>query len=463
MLVRRTILRSASLIGFAVLMALGPLPVLAQPAPVEATQEEAEADAKKRDLDQNKKQVFEEENHSIYIDVCGTETSTEAQEPTPAENGKGGSTGPIGGGSECGEGGYANGARGSEANKKQIWNFLKSKGLSDTAAAGIMGNMDQESAYMPDAVNWIDCHGIVQWCYDRKDKMLARAAKEGADWRCLDFQLNYMWYELTETSESQVMEPLKAASTAGEAAMVFARLYERPGENEYAGRDTKAEAAYREFTGKESVPVPESESAEMVGDSNSSTQCYSAEDAKDKEDSGDAPGSGPIPAAECGPLVDTIKQQVAAGTIELANGDDNLNKDLEKCTTGPIECNNGVSPEILRTLSSTAANSGGGPVKMWSFNTGHDCDGGDHPNGRAVDIVCTGNGTPGNTEECNKQYRYLYDNAQELGINDLIWNDPPPGYQCLDNGVPVDCDQVFGPGDHTDHIHVSTKANTRSA
>uniref|UniRef100_UPI0022E3D1E5 phage tail tip lysozyme n=1 Tax=Enterococcus faecalis TaxID=1351 RepID=UPI0022E3D1E5 len=46
-----------------------------------------------------------------------------------------------------------------------VWQFLKSKGYSEQAAAGILGNMDQESGIMPD----IDeggggpGYGLVQW------------------------------------------------------------------------------------------------------------------------------------------------------------------------------------------------------------------------------------------------------------------------------------------------------------
>lgn len=169
-------------------------------------------------------------------------------------------TSPTGAG--CGEQGYANGTRNSQKNKEQIWSFLKSKGLSDEAAAGIMGNMDKESAFMPDAVNSIGCSGLVQWCYDRNDAMRAKAEAEGKDWRCLDYQLEYMWYEMTETSESQVMEPLKGATSPGEAANIFHDIYERSNTatGEHLGRDTRAENIYKEFTGKDPVPLPDSKS-----------------------------------------------------------------------------------------------------------------------------------------------------------------------------------------------------------
>lgn len=176
----------------------------------------------------------------------------------------------IGSGLGCGDRGYAGGARDSQKNKDQIWSFLKNKGLSDEAAAGIMGNMSKESAFMPDAVNSIGCKGVVQWCYGRADALVTRAEAEGRDWRCLDVQLDYMWYEMTETSESQVMEPLKSASSPGEAANIFHDLYERSNTatGEHLGRDTRAEDTYREFTGKEPSPDPAKSSSSKSGGSN---------------------------------------------------------------------------------------------------------------------------------------------------------------------------------------------------
>lgn len=156
---------------------------------------------------------------------------------------------------DCGDQGYDEGNRtASEKNKNQIWTFLKGKGMSDEAAAGIMGNMDKETGgtFLPDAVNSIGCSGVVQWCFERNNAMRAKALAEGKDWNCLSFQLDYMWYELTETAESAVMEPLKGAGTASEAAIIFEDKYERSNKatGEHLDRDRRAEEIYTAFTGK---------------------------------------------------------------------------------------------------------------------------------------------------------------------------------------------------------------------
>lgn len=198
-----------------------------------------------------------------YEDACTPGGSSTAGTPTKTN----------GGGAGCGEQGYAAGGKVSEKNKEQIWSYFKNKGLSDEAVAGMMGNMDKETGgtFLPDAVNGIGCSGIVQWCFGRNDSMRAKAAAEGRDWNCLDFQLEYIWYEMTETSESQVMEPLKAAGTPAEAANIFHDLYERSNTatGEHLGRDTRAEDAYRKFTGKEPSPDP----AKSTGSSGGSNGC----------------------------------------------------------------------------------------------------------------------------------------------------------------------------------------------
>lgn len=51
-----------------------------------------------------------------------------------------------------------------EKNAWMVWQFLKSKGYTEQAAAGILGNMDQESGIMPDTEQiGGPAYGLVQW------------------------------------------------------------------------------------------------------------------------------------------------------------------------------------------------------------------------------------------------------------------------------------------------------------
>jgi hypothetical protein len=49
------------------------------------------------------------------------------------------------------------------ANAKTIWDYLISHGLSQNAAAGILGNIEQESGGNPAAGNWPGNYGLIQW------------------------------------------------------------------------------------------------------------------------------------------------------------------------------------------------------------------------------------------------------------------------------------------------------------
>ena len=90
-----------------------------------------------------------------------------------------------------------------EGNAKAIWNFLKSKGLSDAAAAAVLGNIQQESQFDPSAIEGTgEGHGLIQWSFDRRKALMAAAAAQGVDWRDLNFQLEYLWNEALNPESS---------------------------------------------------------------------------------------------------------------------------------------------------------------------------------------------------------------------------------------------------------------------
>lgn len=138
---------------------------------------------------------------------------------------------------------------------KQIWDFLKSKGLSDCAAAGVMGNLYAESGLSPcnlqnvyekklgmtDAqytaavdngsytgfVNDSTGYGLAQWTYSsRKQALLDFARSARASIGSLEMQLNFLWKELQ--GYTSVMQCLKTAKTVLEASNAVLCGYERP-------------------------------------------------------------------------------------------------------------------------------------------------------------------------------------------------------------------------------------------
>lgn len=359
-----------------------------------------------------------------------------------------------------------------EENKQQIWSFLKSKGLTDEAAAGIMGNAQQESGFNQKATNPIGCRGFVQWCGSRNTGLDSFAAGKGTSWDCLGTQLEYMWYEMTETENASYNgngehleipladalngKPFAASSNytgSGpyKAGTIFHDYFERSntatGEN--LGRGEKAEVLYQEFTGKAADTSLLSSSPSSSGNACPTDQ--------------QSAGNGVIPSEECEALVREFDTLEASGKIKTHSEGDgkNIDKDLKRCSANQIACGTGndsaggVDPKTLRAVVAAAKNSGASSMDVWNFNTGHGCDQYNHPKGQASDIYCIGNnqstGT-GASEDCNKLFKYFYDNYDELGLTELIWQYPPQGYSCDDPKV-----MCSGAGDHTNHIHIGTE------
>lgn len=92
----------------------------------------------------------------------------------------------------------------AEGNAIVIWNFLKYKGLSDAAAAGVLGNIYAESGFNPDIeeiANGIG-YGLIQWSFERRTALENAAAAAGVDPGNLQFQLEYLWSESLDPNSS---------------------------------------------------------------------------------------------------------------------------------------------------------------------------------------------------------------------------------------------------------------------
>ncbi|EGO8504467.1 hypothetical protein EJW97_04280 [Enterococcus faecalis] len=130
-----------------------------------------------------------------------------------------------------------------EKNAWAVWQFLKSKGYSEQAAAGILGNMDQESGIMPD----IDeggggpGYGLVQWTSPIAgesgrayvQRLLAQAGISG-DYRNITTQLKLLdWHMhngqyIPSAAYPYSVAEFKALTDIGTATMAFEANFERP-------------------------------------------------------------------------------------------------------------------------------------------------------------------------------------------------------------------------------------------
>lgn len=109
---------------------------------------------------------------------------------------------------------------------EQIWNFLITKGLSPQQAAGVMGNIQVETAgtYDPGIEEFeaniygTKGYGIAQWTGSRRDALVAAAAAASVPVNDLAFQLEFMYQE---------------SNTRKVSATVAAQGYGVRGENEW--------------------------------------------------------------------------------------------------------------------------------------------------------------------------------------------------------------------------------------
>lgn len=90
-------------------------------------------------------------------------------------------------------------------NAEKIWNFLKEQGLSDEQAAGVMGNIQQESGFDPGAAEVVPSHagqgyGIMQWTGPRRTALEDFAGLKGIPASDLGVQIAFLLTEIeTET------------------------------------------------------------------------------------------------------------------------------------------------------------------------------------------------------------------------------------------------------------------------
>jgi hypothetical protein len=111
---------------------------------------------------------------------------------------------------------------------------LQGGGLSNVAAAGILGTLAAESRNLdPNAINphdgkdGSDSIGIGQWNSTRAQKLKAFAAARGTSWNNLDTQLAFITHEM-QTDYPDVWARLQAARTPEEAAGIVTTGYTKP-------------------------------------------------------------------------------------------------------------------------------------------------------------------------------------------------------------------------------------------
>lgn len=140
---------------------------------------------------------------------------------------------------------------------KIIWDFLKKEGFSDFGVAGLMGNLDAESALRPNNLqdtysrslglsdaeytakvdngtytNFVHDsagYGLAQWtCWSRKENLLNYAKSEKKSIGDLEMQLEFLVQELKTSYKNSVYNILVNATTVQQASDVVLMNFERP-------------------------------------------------------------------------------------------------------------------------------------------------------------------------------------------------------------------------------------------
>lgn len=118
------------------------------------------------------------------------------------------------------------------ANDQPAYNFFVAKGLTNFQAAGIVGNLDQESGVNPASVQYGGGpgRGIAQWSVGGRwdtsanDNVLGYASRQGESSGSLNLQLEFIWYELTTYGYG--FSELKATTNVTDATVAFMDKYE---------------------------------------------------------------------------------------------------------------------------------------------------------------------------------------------------------------------------------------------
>jgi hypothetical protein len=107
-------------------------------------------------------------------------------------------------------------------------NFYMNKGYTREQAAGIVGNLVQESGIQPTGAVGDNgtAFGIAQWRGERFSELKRFAASQGKSWEDLDTQLAFVDIEL-QNRENSAGQRLRAAKTVDEATAAFIG-FERP-------------------------------------------------------------------------------------------------------------------------------------------------------------------------------------------------------------------------------------------
>ncbi|MBV8757596.1 MAG: hypothetical protein JO257_09985 [Deltaproteobacteria bacterium] len=168
-------------------------------------------------------------------------------------------------------------------NTRAAFNYFVGKGLTKRQAAGIVGNLIQESSVIPTAVQYGGGpgRGIAQWSvggrwnHSYHDNVAWYAGRLGKSRWSLSAQLAFIWYELHSVG-GYGLSALRHTTTIRGATIVFERDYEICGACDESRRVSYATQVYNAYAGARreitadddvtDIEVPSDQAVELEGD-----------------------------------------------------------------------------------------------------------------------------------------------------------------------------------------------------
>lgn len=151
--------------------------------------------------------------------------------------------------------------------EEKVWFSLRSLGINEYAVAGVMGNIEGESSFNPNAIESNgEGIGICQWSFGRKEQLKKYAQSKGVEWSDVDTQIEFLIGEITKgggangyanfqmsgTHYGYTYNTWYNAKNTDDATEAFMAVFERP-DMTVAHTDRRKESAkkyYEEFKGK---------------------------------------------------------------------------------------------------------------------------------------------------------------------------------------------------------------------
>jgi hypothetical protein len=129
-------------------------------------------------------------------------------------------------------------------NAETAYAYLRSAGLSEGAAVGVVGNLIYESGSpsLPTRAKGDGgrATGIAQWHPDRWGNLLSWARSKGKDPYALETQLGYVVVEAQTSTGGNVWGRLKSVTDPVAASALWMRLFERPADQSDAAARARA-------------------------------------------------------------------------------------------------------------------------------------------------------------------------------------------------------------------------------